>query len=225
MTKARCQCDPSCTNDATTNSPFCEKHKDTCPRKAPVSNDTPAFSPTKYNKYQGIQESHNCYAYAMGFRRLPKKCTKESCPVSYPQPGYKTGYPEWSAIKGKRCPDILARVLGDAPGATLSTFEQKCPTGYRKIAIVADPDQDYHLYRQDKDGYWSHKPGATKVTNKDTTGRLIYDPQLAARDNKASELDYNRFCSYVCIPAKKIKLKRGGTRKKQSRRHTRKRTT
>jgi len=213
---ARCQCMPSCKTEAEEGSPFCKKHRTTCPRIAPVSESTPTFKPSLYNTYKGIQESHNCYAYAMGFRKLPKKCTKDECSASYPQPGYKTGYPQWSTVKGKRCPDILARVLGDAKGAKLSTFEEKCPSNYRKIAIVADPDQDYHLYRQDRDGYWSHKPGATKVTRLDTTNRLIYDPQLASRNNKSSHLNYNRFCSYLCIPAtKKIKLKRGGTRHKR----------
>jgi len=128
--------------------------------------------------------------------------------VSYPQPGYKTGYPEWNSVKGKRCPDILARILGDAPRAKISTFEAKCPSGYRKIAVVADPDQDYHLYRQDRDGKWSHKPGSTKVTRLDTTGRPIYDPQLATRESTDSQLDYTRFCGYLCIPSRGVRLKR-----------------
>lgn len=200
-------------------SAFCTKHTKLCPRIAPVSESTPVFDPDAYNKYHGIQESHNCYAYAMGFRKLPKKCTPASCSVSYPQPGYKSGYSEWNNVQGKRCPDILARILGDAPRAKLSTFEEKCPSGYRKIAVVADPDQDYHLYRQDKDGYWSHKPGSTKVTRVDTTGRPIYDPQLATRDNKESNLYYNRFCSYLCIPTTNrlkrniVTKKRGGSKR------------
>jgi hypothetical protein len=67
-----------------------------------------------------------------------------------------------------------------------------------------DPNEDYHFYRQDSDGYWSHKPGATPVTRVDTTGRPIYDPMLAARDNKTSNLNYERFCGYLLVPVTKM---------------------
>jgi hypothetical protein len=153
----------------------------------------------------------------MDYLKIPNHCTLDECDVSYPQPGSASGYPKWSDVKGKRCPDVLARIKGDVPGATMISFEERCPKKTRKIAVVTDPDQDYHFYRQDKDGYWSHKPGATKVERKDTTGRAIYDPQLAARNNKSSNLNYERFCGYMCVPTnkKKIKLKRGGTRRKR----------
>ena len=98
---------------------------------------------------------------------------------------------------------------------------EKCEGKNRKIAVVVDPDQDYHFYRQDSDGYWSHKPGATKVTRLDTSGRLIYDPFLAARDNKASNLNYEQFCGYMCVPSdtNKINLKRGGRHSKKALAH------
>ena len=211
----QCQCDPDCPSKPMNKSPFCKKHQKICTRKAPVSDATPPYDPTIYNKDKGIQESHNCYAYAMGYKHMPKKCKKNSCPVGYPQPGYKSGYPEWSATKGKRCPDIIARVLGDAPTTKLSTFEQKCPKRYRKIAIVADFDEDYHLYRQDADGYWSHKPGATEVTNVDAMGRRIYDPQLASRFSKSSNLNYDRFCGYLCIQHTNRRKLRRTIRKKR----------
>ena len=207
----RCQCDPKCTNKPLPKFPFCKKHKYKCTRKSPVSKYTPPYQPNLYNKYKGIQESLNCYAYAVGYRRLPKSCTLKMCPKSYPQPGRASGYPEWSNVKGKRCPDIIARIIGDIPGAKMTTFTEKCEGKTRKIAVVADPDQDYHFYRQDADGYWSHKPGATKVTRLDTTGRPIYDPFLAARDNKASNLNYEEFCGYMTIPVSSPKIKRGGS--------------
>ena len=207
----RCQCDPQCTNKPLPKSPFCKKHMHTCTRKSPPSIYTPSYQPNLYNKYKGIQESLNCYAYAVGYRRLPSSCTLKACSKSYPQPGRASGYPEWSKIKGKRCPDIIARIIGDIPSAKMSSFTAKCPGKSHKIAIVADPDQDYHFYRQDADGYWSHKPGATKVTRLDTTGRSIYDPLLAARDNKSSKLNYEQFCGYMCIPSSNIiRIKRGG---------------
>ena len=217
MARARCQCKPSCSNLPEKGRPFCRYHRRQCTRKSPVTQWTPPYAPWRFNKYKGVQGTLNCYAYAMDYLKIPKTCTLDNCNVSYPQPGLASGYPEWSIIKGKRCPDVLARIMGDTPGAYVTTFEKKCRGKTRKIALVADPDQDYHFYRQDKDGYWSHKPGATKVKRKDTTDRPIYDPQLAARDNKESNLNYDRFCGYMCVPTtkKKIHLQRYGNRLNQ----------
>ncbi len=209
----RCQCDPACKEPPLPNSPFCKRHKTQCSRKAPLTGFEPPYEPEKYNRHKGIRESHNCYTYAFNYLQLPtsKECTKKACPLPFPQPGRAAGYPKWSQVKGKRCPDLLARIMGDVPGSTPTTFDAQCPKGQRKIALVADEKEDYHFYRQDADGYWSHKPGATEVIRKDATGRPIYDPQLASRRYARSGLDYDQFCSFLCIPATtRHRLKRGG---------------
>lgn len=41
---------------------------------------------------------------------------------------------------------------------------------------------DYHWYRQNSNGTWSHKTGDQKVTNLDASDGLIYDPETADRD-------------------------------------------
>jgi len=215
-----CQCSPSCPHPPLPNSPFCPKHQTACPRRAPLSGSEPAYDPDRYNRQKGIKESHNCYTYAFNYLRLPtsEKCTPASCPLPFPQPGRASGYPKWSEVKGKRCPDLIARIKGDVPGASLSSFEAKCPAGKRKIALVADEDEDYHFYRQDSNGWWSHKPGATDVIPYDATQRRIYDPELASRYYPKSGLHYDEFCSYLCIPStQKHRLKRGGKRTKKAR--------
>jgi len=213
--RAQCQCDPTCRLQPLNNSPFCPKHIKFCPRRSPLSGSEPDFNPEKYNKYKGIKEAHNCFAYAFDYLRMPKtaKCTRNSCPIPFPQPGRASGYPKWSNVKGKRCPDILARVMGDVKDIKLTTFQEKCPAGMYKVAFFADEDQDYHVFRQDSNGYWSHKPGATNVTHLDATKRPIYDPQLSSRFYPDSGLDYDKFCGYLCTPAtKKHHFKRGGKR-------------
>ncbi len=213
--KARCQCTPSCTNPPLENSPFCATHIKFCPRQSPMTGFEPKFAPHLYNKHKGVKEALNCFAYAFDYRRLPKKCTTESCPVSFPQPGRASGYPKWSKVKGKRCPDLMGRLFGDVPDLKATTFEKRCPSKTSKIALVVDEDEDYHFYRQDSNGYWSHKPGATDVTHIDATGRPIYDPQLASRMYPGSGLHYDQFCSYLCAPrTRKLTLKRGGKRNK-----------
>jgi len=99
----------------------------------------------------------------------------------------------------------------DIPDLTDSTFKKKCPVGFSKIAMVAHPGEDYHFYRQDKDGFWSHKDGMNKVKRYDAKGRLITNPQTAARDYrpKGSFLNYKDFCNFYCVPRRHtIKLNR-----------------
>lgn len=223
---ARCQCTPGCQLPPLKGSPFCKIHQTRCDRVAPLSGSETPFETErdKYNKKLGYRESHNCYAYATGYYDLPaeKGCSEESCPISYPQPGLASGYPRWSKVDGKRCPDLIARMMGDIPEMKPSTFTKRCPRGMRKIVPVVAPKDDYHFFRQDKDGMWSHKPGATHVTRLDSSRRPIYDPQLAAR---SGGINYTDFCGYWCVPAtKKPRLKRGGgkrqtRRAKQTRRH------
>jgi hypothetical protein len=211
--KAQCQCSPSCKNPPLEKFAFCAVHLKGCSRKSPMSGYEPKFDPDLYNRHNGVKEAQNCFAYAFDYQHLPKKCTKESCSIPFPQPGLKSGYPKWSKVKGKRCPDLTARLLGDIPDLKLTTFEKRCPAKYSKIGLVVDEDQDYHFYRQDSNGVWSHKPGSTDVTRIDGTGRPIYDPQLASR-KYPSGLHYDEFCGYLCVPrSRRLTFKRGGRRK------------
>jgi hypothetical protein len=218
---ARCQCIASCKNPPLEGSPFCAKHLNFCPRRAPLTGAEPDFNPARYNKYKGVKESHNCFAYAFDYYKMPKiqKCTKNSCPIPFPQPGRASGYPKWSQVKGKRCPDLVARLMGDVPGIKMSSFEAKCPPGMAKIVPKVSPKgDDYHFWRQDSNGYWSHKPGATNVTHLDATKRPIYDPKIASSDYKDTGLNYNKFCGYMCVPkTQKHRFKRGGGKRKTKR--------
>jgi hypothetical protein len=220
----RCQCDPECREPPLKGSPFCERHQRHCSRVSPTTGDELLFDPAIWNQHNGVREAHNCFAYAYGFLDMPNtpKCTNEKCPISFPQPGRAAGYPKWSKVKGKRCPDVIARALGDVPGSKHATFREQCKKGMRKVAFVVDPKEDYHVYRQDKNGYWSHKPGGTDVTSVDASKRPIYDPQLASRTYPDSGLDYRHFCGYMCIPSKKHRLRRSGGKRKICR--TRKRS-
>ena len=112
---------------------------------------------------------------------------------------------------------MMARLLGDNPALKMCKFESKCPTGMSKIALIVDENEDYHFLRQDSNGLWSHKPGARKVTNKDANNRIIYDPALANFNylsNNNGHLNYDIFCSYMCVPRNSyVKLKVGGKKK------------
>lgn len=49
------------------------------------------------------------------------------------------------------------------------------------IALVIWPGEDYHFYRLDNDGTWSHKSGRTPARNVDDSGNIITDPRTADR--------------------------------------------
>lgn len=215
--KARCQCLRTCKNKPLPGAAYCAKHTQFCPRKAPLSGYEIPYNPDRFNKTRRIRESHNCFAYAFDHIELPpeSECNEQFCTTPFHQPGRKSGYPKWSKVKGKRCSDLVARLFADVPGIRISSFTQKCPKGYRKIKIITDKDNDYHVLRQDAiDGKFSHKPGGTHVTRKDALGHDIADVDLASFDyrHKGSNLNYNYRCPYLCIPVKPYKFKRGGGR-------------
>jgi hypothetical protein len=61
---------------------------------------------------------------------------------------------------------------------------------------VVDPGTDYHWYRLDRNGMWTHKPGGTQATNLDNSGNPISSPETA--DRCGGWLCYTEFCGYFC---------------------------
>jgi hypothetical protein len=230
--KAHCQCDPKCPRKALPGHAFCKVHMKFCPRRSPLTGFEPSYNPDKYNGTRKMKESHNCFAYAFDHVEMPpdSECNESMCNTPFHQPGRKSGFPRWSETKGKRCPDLISRLRADIPGIKTVSFTEKCPVGTSKIALAVAPDSckkdevnnktclskkhgDYHFWRQDNNGMWSHKPGGTDVTNKDASKRSIYDPSLANR-NYGDRLNYKYFCSFLCAPKKqKLSFKRGGKNK------------
>lgn len=104
------------------------------------------------------------------------------------QPGQYAGYEDETLDAD----EIITRVLDDFEefnneNLTNLVFKEvgryePCTTaGAYKVALVIAPNLDYHWYRQDSDGLWSHKPGTTPVTRLDNSNNLIIDPQTANR--------------------------------------------
>jgi hypothetical protein len=139
-------------------------------------------------------ESNNCYAYAM--RDIDKKFK--------PSPGNFSNRNNNDEALTK-CEDIYSFIKSDYPDRQIyfpedETNEQQCKKcNYYKIGLYIDNEEkDYHFYRQNKDGYWSHKPGSNEVTNLDADNNLIRDPDKASR--KYTELNYSKVCKKMCVP-------------------------
>ena len=158
-----------------------------------------------WNQKDELRESHNCFAYAMNAidPNLVSACKKSpTCAVGFHQPGYASGFKKFSDQKDKGCGDMVSRVWGDNPKVKAVEFHEKCPPGTSKIALIVDPNRDYHFLRQDPDGYWSHKPGAMSVTRLDASDRPILRPDRACfmyRSHK-DPLLYSQFCGYFSVP-------------------------
>ena len=126
---------------------------------------------------------------------------------------------EWSSEKYKlRLLELQKQI--DSLKSRLETIANDI-TEYIGIAdcikIVYAENEDYHFLRQDSNKFWSHKPGARKVTNLDASKKLIYDPALADynyKKNANGYLNYDTFCSYMCVPRiTPVRVKTGGRRK------------
>jgi hypothetical protein len=155
-----------------------------------------------YNEDTYIRESHNCYSYLLNLKSEAAKnlCVKELkyneiCRRS--QPGYVAGYPSLK-VKDFNCPEIVKRTLADNKSIKKSTFEKRCPADSYKGAVVVAPGRDYHYYRLNDEGYWTHKPGYKPSTAYDAKNNLITNPEKAARDY--GSLNYRDFCGYICVP-------------------------
>lgn len=228
----RCQCIKSCPNPALEGKAFCQQHLDFCPRRAPLSGAEPKYEPERWNDKRQVRLTHNCFSYA--FNIIDKKqieaCKKNpKCFTAFHQPGSISGFPKFNNVDPKTCPNMISRLLGDNPNdIDPCEFEERCPEGTSKIALVVDQDQDYHFLRQDKPtqdelkrnpnnpiGYFSQKSGSLPVTNKDAAGHEIFDVELAyhnfSSQKEENSLNYDKLCGYFCVPRHKpIFIKVGG---------------
>ena len=133
--------------------------------------DNPLFDPDIWNEMD-IRVKNNCYSYALDFIE---------CDIFG---GLNPGYTE-----DKISIPIERLNLNDVLELALRNQRIKKPTllnklgfgkrGYYPVYLVIDEGIDYHWYRQDNDGLWSHKRGITEVLNYDGSNRIIVNPKRA----------------------------------------------
>ena len=156
-----------------------------------------------FNKSPFVRESHNCYSYFLNLHsnKATEICKNELNKENYcrrSQPGYASGYPRL-LTKDFNCNEIVKRTLDDNPKMFKTTQKKKCPIDYYKGAVVVAPGVDYHYYRLNDEGIWTHKPGYKPSTYLDAKNNIIKDP-LKANRKYSERLNYKDFCGYMCIP-------------------------
>ncbi len=65
--------------------------------------------------------------------------------------------------------------------------------------FLLEAGYDFHFYRQDSNGFFSHQMGGDDPTQLDGNGKLINDPRSANRRNPDFEGSYSEFCSCFCV--------------------------
>lgn len=143
------------------------------PSTAPAILAVPPYNPGKWNNDPKIRTRNNCYNYA-----------NDVITNSFAQPGRGSGA-MYSAFV---CGNVGAAANRD--GLQSVGTVSGTPAQGHYVALVIWPGRDFHWYRLDVGGSWSHKPGQTPVRDTDNSGNPITDPSNCNRG------PYTDFCGY-----------------------------
>ena len=143
----------------------------------------PVYDPAKWNDGGTHEYGNNCYNYGCDLRL-----------DNFAQPGNLT---TGTVPADAQCTTIMPRALTDG---LIPCIDGRCHPCHHRVALVMAPGWDYHWFRQDADGMWSHKPGHDPATNLDFSGNPISNPETADRG------PYTQFCGDLCVYKPKINL-------------------
>lgn len=138
----------------------------------------PSLQLEYWNSTTSVLHNNNCYNYSTNRRT-----------DNFAQPGESSGQ-EYTEITCAEMSKAVQRDLGVYP-VDYFNFRQK--QDYTLIALVVGQGWDFHWYRRDDNGYWSHKPGSTPATTLDRDQKPIVSPETANRGR------YKHFCGYFAV--------------------------
>lgn len=142
----------------------------------------PAFDPGKWNDNAFIRMNNNCYNYA-----------NDKITNTFAQPGRANGY---TLPMPLTCPGVREGAVVDGLAPLANPNVSPAQGQVVALVIAVTPFNDYHWYRRDINGKWSHKPGQTPATNRDNSGRAIDDPSICDRGA------YANFCGFfLAVPS------------------------
>lgn len=143
-----------------------------------IRNCIPDYDPAPWNDNNGVQFYNNCYNYACN-----------TVTGTFAQPGRASG----NMYSDISCNEVSDGAVSDGLVTVDCDTGCGCKDCCYIVALAVAPDWDYHWYRKDRDGKWSHKPGGTRATNLDQSGNIITDPRTADRGR------YTQFCGCFCV--------------------------
>lgn len=158
----------------------------------PLSGSELDYDPNSWN--DSNVSDYNCYAYSLN--------TKSH---GFMQPGGSEGH-----YYGNTANYYTQSVLEEMVELDSINYnfvftpidkEDICNPGTYKVALAIAPNQDYHWYRQNSDGSWSHKPGSSLVTRCDFQGDNILDPEYCDRRYwyGFTLMNYSQFVGFYAV--------------------------
>ncbi|MGD9638812.1 MAG: hypothetical protein AB7U85_07110 [Alphaproteobacteria bacterium] len=137
----------------------------------------------------GIRWNNNCYSYA---------CNDPFGHKGKPQPGEKAGH----CCENMTIADVTRASIKD--GLVKAELDKKGnpipKDGCYVVALVVAEDYDYHWYRQDENGKWTHKMGSSDTFDVDAGGQVITDPRYCNRGL------YDQFGGFFYVPNNGIRI-------------------
>jgi len=94
--------------------------------------------------------------------------------------------------------EIIQGAIRDGLIQTKKLVDQE---GYYLAALFfAQNTHDFHWYRKDDDGLWSHKDGWNLPSNQDDNGNLLKEPTITTR------IPYSVFGGFFLVPRAGVKI-------------------
>jgi len=142
-----------------------------------------------YLPWHKVAGDTNCYTYALN---IPDH--------GWAYPGeLKKNFNKKSSLTKKDLNKSYIREALIKDGLKEVDIKDVSPKTHHVIAAVVAKEQDFHFYRWNKDGKWTHKKGHRIPQNTDEMGYEINDPEKATRGK------YNEFIGYFAVPKEGIK--------------------
>ena len=149
----------------------------------------PQYDPHKWDSKSHISTNH-CYNYATDVM-------KDNGAI----PGEGGGTPCCSSDNTTTCESITNAAILDLLKSVANTA---APPDGHYVALAVQPagtaQRDFHFYRRDCNGFWSHKVGKSPVSNLDNSNNPITDPSICDRGT------YTVFCGYFSCDPTKVKI-------------------
>ena len=167
-----------------------------CLSKKINSSPTNGYEPEwDTNKWTINKKFNNCYAYSVNDHNPSQE---ERNRKSIPGPDQSV----------YNCLNVVNGLFNDIPGIYPTRFECQCNPGHAKIFSAVSKDDnsgndtnDFHFWRLDSDGLWSHKIGTHLPSRLDASNNNIQNPELS--DRKFQSHDYSESCGFFCVPLTK----------------------
>jgi len=157
-----------------------------------------------YNEEEKIKyerHNNNCYTYAINQPLNPYSKSKY-LDYAHCQPGYLGGKgidPGCDIKPNDKLIDLAITDLNNIGYELIkSSYEEYIKDQECWKVAFCYCSADYHWYRQNIDGTWSHKKGTHAVTNIDDDGNIIYNPETCNRGR------YTEFVGFYIIRKKSL---------------------